>query len=223
MIKRIKKILSLLFGFLLLGGLVWGAYWLVKNIAEYLGSIPKELGAPLVAAAATIIAATATVMVGRYFERKRELDALYREKKMEVYDEFLKIFFDHFFSNSEHSPTQAPENLVTFLREFMRKLILWSGPEPIAAFLRWKDHLAKGQPDAQTMFLTEQFLLALRADLRHNNKGIPKGFYASFSLRNSNLFFAMAKINPNITLAQLAEIEKNLESEPNGSQLPRPG
>jgi len=216
MIKRVKKILSLLFVCSLLGGLAGGAYLLIKDIAEYLGSIPKELGAPLVTAAATIIAATTTIMIGRYFERKRELDALFREKKMEVYDEFLKIFFDHFFSTSDDSPTQAPEDLVTFLREFMRKLILWSGPEPIAAFLKWKDHLAKGRPDAQTMFLTEQFLLALRADRRDNNKGIPKGFYASFVLRNGNLFLAMAKSDPNVTLAQLAELEKILGSESNG-------
>lgn len=216
MISHIKKTLSLLLGLLLIVGIAWCSYWCIKSIANYLGTIPKELGAPLVAAVATIIAATATVMIGRYFERKRELDALYREKKMEVYDEFLKIFFNQFFSNSDHSPTQAPEDLVTFLREFMRKLILWSGPEPIVAFLEWKEHLAKGNPDAQSIFLTEKFLLALRADLRHSNKGIPKGFYASFSLRNSSLFLAMAKSNPNVTLAQIAEIEEALELSKNG-------
>ena len=121
-----------------------------------------------------------------------------------------------FFSNFEDSQTPEPDDLVPFLREFMRKLILWSGPEPIVAFLAWKEHLAKGTPDAQTIFLTEQFLLTLRADLRHSNKGIPKGFFASLILKEGALFLDMAKKNPNITLAQLAEVEKMHKGDLNG-------
>lgn len=200
----------------ILAGMIWFVYWLVQSFTSYISAIPKELGAALVAGTATVIVATITVMIGRYFERKKELDALYRDKKMEIYDEFLKKFFDLFFSQSEDSPTPEPDDLVTFLREFMRKLILWSGPEAIASFLVWKEHLAKGTPDAQTIFLTEHFLLTLRADLRHSNRGIPKGFFASIILKEGALFLAMAKKNPNVTLAQLAEVEKMLKGEVNG-------
>lgn len=45
------------------------------------------------AAAATVFVSTLTVVVGRYFERKREFDALYRDKKVEIYDEFLQKSF----------------------------------------------------------------------------------------------------------------------------------
>ena len=83
-----------------------------------------------------------------------------------------------------------------------------SGPEPIAAFLAWKEHLARGVPDAQTIFLTERFLLSLRADLRHNNRGIPKGFFASILLRESAFFLEAAKKNPKITMAEVAALEK---------------
>jgi len=154
-----------------------------------------------------------TVMLGRYFERKKELDALYRDKKMEIYDEFLKTYFALFLGKSNKAEASRPDDLVEFLRNFMRKLVLWSGPQPIITFLAWKDHLSKGTPDAKSIFLAEEFVLALRTDLRHSNHGLPRGFLAKIQLRESALFLAEAKKNPNITLADLAD----LEAKRNGS------
>jgi len=75
--------------------------WVGYTFFKYISAIPKELGAALIAAAATTIVATLTIMIGRYFERKKELDALYRDKKTEIYDEFLKEFFSIFFNTAE--------------------------------------------------------------------------------------------------------------------------
>ena len=157
---------------------------------------------------ATVLVATLTVVVGRYFERKKELDALYRERKTEIYDEFLQKFFETFGSKADAQATPESDNLVPFLREFMRKLILWSGPEVIEAFVKWNDHLAKGVPDADSIFLTESFLLSIRKDLRHSNRGIRKGFFAKLFLSRGALFLTLAERNPKITLAEVAEIEK---------------
>ncbi len=77
-------------------------------------------------------------MIGRYYERRKELDALYRDKKTEIYDEFLKEFFGLFFSAGEAKSETTEKDLVPFLREFTRKLVLWSGPEVIEAFVAWK-------------------------------------------------------------------------------------
>jgi len=214
--RRLRHLLSLALGFTFVGAIGWLLYWFLTSFFVYLRAIPKELAAALIAGIATVLVATITVMVGRYFERKKELDALYREKKTEIYDEFLKKFFDLFFSGAKASPTPEPEDLVPYLREFSRKLILWSGPQPIVAFLAWKDHMAKGTPDAQSIFLTEKFLLALRTDLRQSNSSIPKGFFASLVLSESALFLKLARENPNITLAQVAEVEKLLRANADG-------
>ncbi|MGB7816268.1 MAG: hypothetical protein WBL28_07950 [Methylotenera sp.] len=207
--ELIKKLLSIVLAITIIVLALWLIYWLVTNLSTYVREIPKELGASLIAA----ITAVMVVMVGRYYERKRELDALYRDKKMEIYDEFLKKFFDLFHTNSEDSSVPKPDDLVLFFREFMRKLILWSGPESITTFLAWKNYLQKNPPDAQTIFLTEKFLLSLRTDLRHSNRGIPKGFVATILLKEGELFLQMAKKNPKITLAELAEIENMLKKD----------
>lgn len=103
-------------------------------------------------------------------------------------------------------------DLVPFFRDFSRKLVLWAGPEVIEAFVAWKDHLAKGAPDAKSIFLTEDFLLAVRRDLRHTNKGIRRGLFARMFLKNSELFLLMPAKNPELKLEELAAMEKMLAS-----------
>lgn len=211
--KRLLRILPTLLALSLVAGVVALGVWLVRAFFAYISSVPKELAAALVAGAVTILVATATVMIGRYYERKKELDALYRDKKTEIYDEFLKEFFDLFFSAGETPEGQPEKDLVPVLREFTRKLVLWSGPEVIEAFVAWKDHLAKGTPDAKSIFLTEAFLFAIRKDLRHTNTGLRKGFFARLFLKEGSLFLAMAEKNPNVTLAELAAVENVLKAK----------
>lgn len=209
--SRLKSFRVGLLGLTLLVGFTALIGWILYAFFKYLTAVPKELGAALVAAAATVIVATITVMVGRYYERKKELDALYREKKTEIYDEFLKEFFMFFWSAGETDAPTTEKDLVPFFREFTRKLVLWSGPEVIEAFVAWKDHLAKGTPDAKSIFLTEAFLSAIRKDLRHSNSGLRKGYFARLFLREGDLFLAMAAKNPAVTLEALAEVENSLK------------
>jgi len=185
----------------------------MSSFFNYLMVVPKEVGAALVAGSATIIVSTWTIVIGKYYERKREREALHRDKKVEIYDDFLSKFFKFFFESARNIDNQS-EDAVKFLREFMTKLLLWSDPETINSFVVWKEHIAKGKPDAHSIFLTEKFLLAIRKDLGKNNRGIKKGFFAQLFLKNGNLLMEAAFKNPNVTLAEVAQIEKR-ENEQN--------
>lgn len=202
--QRLKRTFGFTLALVVLGGIIALAIYAVAAFFAYVSAVPKELGAALVAGATTILVATITVMVGRYFERKKELDALYRDKKTEVYDEFLKVFFEVWFSGGE----TAEGDLVKLFRDFSVKLVLWSGPEVIEAFTRWKERMAQGGANAEGIFETEAFLNAIRADLRHSNKGVRRGWFARMFLRESELFLAMAAKNPKVSLAELSAAEK---------------
>lgn len=95
--NKIKQTLSLIFGFTLIFGIGYAIYKIAGSFFSYISAIPKEIGAALIAGTATVIVATLTVVVAKYFERKRELDALHREKKTEIYNEFLQGFLIHIF------------------------------------------------------------------------------------------------------------------------------
>ena len=206
--QRLRQFLSLAFGLIFLGGLIALVIYAVISFFSYVSAVPKELGAALVAGATTILVATITIMVGRYFERKKELDALYREKKTEVYDEFLKVFFQVWFSGGKTTEGEQEQDLVKLFREFSVKLVLWSGPEALEAFARWKEKMAAGHANAEGVFETENFLNAIRADLRHSNRGVRRGWFARLFLQESGLFLAMAAKNPKVSLAELAAAEK---------------
>lgn len=215
---RLSKVLSMIFALASVAGVVALAAWAIRAFLSYVSAVPKELAAALVAGTVTIFVATATVMIARYFERKKELDALYRDKKTEIYDQFLKEFFGIFFSSGEKEG-EPEKDLVPFLREFTQKLILWSGPEVIEAFVAWKDHLAKGAPDADSIFLTERFLFAIRKDLRHTNVGLRRGFFARLFLKEGTLFLEMAAKNPKLTLAELSAMENLIKASAAASHL----
>jgi len=206
--QRLRRFFALAFAFAVLAGMVTLAIYAVISFFSYVSAVPKELGAALVAGATTILVATITIMVGRYFERKKELDALYREKKTEVYDEFLKVFFQVWFSGGKVPEGEQEQDLVKLFREFSVKLVLWSGPEVLEAFARWKEKMAEGHADAEGVFETENFLNAIRADLRHSNRGVRRGWFARLFLQESGLFLAMAAKNPKVSLAELAAAEK---------------
>jgi hypothetical protein len=207
--RRIVPTFAVATALAILGVAVWTLWIIATSFAAYVREVPKEIGVALIAAAATVFVSTLTVVLGRYFERKRELDALYRDKKVEIYDEFLRKFFAIFHDRPETQPSQ--DDMVAFLREFMRKLLLWSGPEVITSFVKWRDNLTRGTLTAQTIFQTEEFLLSLRTDLRHSNRGIAKGFFAKLFLKEGNLFLAAARANPNVTLDEVAKMEKALQ------------
>ena len=129
----------------------------------------------------------------------------------EIYDEFLCEFFKIFHSDDEGDNDDANPELVDFLREWQRKMILWGGQDVLSKYIAWMGHLKKGIPDAKTMFMMEEFFLEIRKDLGHKNNKLVRGAFIHLMLQNPELFMAMAKDKPNLTLAELAEAESALQ------------
>ena len=200
----LKKIISKLIPFLTLSIFLFLIYWVVSKVWNFLHSVDEKLAIAMVTAATTVIVSTLTVVIGRYYERKKDIEAHFREKKIEIYDDFLREFF-----NIMENP-EGQDDLVSFLREWQRKMILWGGQEVLKKYVEWMGKLKSGEPDAKTMWLTEDFFRAIRKDLGHSSSQLPKGTFTHLILRNADLFIKMSKENPNITLAQLAEVEKNI-------------
>ncbi len=203
--SALKKILFKSIPFLSLFLFIFLIYSLVSKAWHEVRAVDEKLAIAMVTAAATVIASTLTVVIGRYYERKKDIEAHFREKKLEIYDDFLK----EFFKVMEHPEDQ--DNMVSFLREWQRKMILWGGQEVLKKYVEWMKKLKAGAPDAKAIWLTEDFFRAIRKDLGHSSSQLPKGTFIYLILRDADLFIKMSKENPNITLAQLADIEKSIE------------
>lgn len=89
-------------------------------------------------AATTVIVATLTVVLGKYYERMKDIEAHYRVKKTEIYNEFLCELFKLFHSNGSED-----YDLVPFLRDWQRKMILWGGQDVLSKYIVWMTHFKK--------------------------------------------------------------------------------
>lgn len=184
-------------------------YWVISGIWNQFKVLDKQVAIGLLTAATTILVSTTTVVLGRYLERKKEIESHFRTQKIEIYDDFLKEFFKLF---NDAGAGKEPEDMVPFLREWQRKMIVWGGQDVLKSYIDWMARLKSGEPDAKAMWMTEDFFRAIRKDLGHSSRKLPKGAFIHLILRNAEFFIQMSKSNPNITIAQVAEMEKTAET-----------
>lgn len=171
-------------------------------------TLDKTIAASMIAGVFTVITATITVFVGRYYEDKRKRAELHREKKIEMYDIFIGEIFKVFANAGSSQSDEEKTELIDFLREYQRQFLLWSNAGVIRAFSEWQRTL-KNEANAQSIIGMEKFFLAVRKDLGHSNWGIKKGDTVRFLLRHTDFFLEQIKTNPNVTLEQLAKMEKD--------------
>lgn len=214
---KFKKILPFIIALLLIGAIGFSIYWLLSSMWNQFKSFDEKLAIALLTAATTILVSTITVMLGRYYERKKEIEASFREKKIKVYDDFLKEFFNLFHTiqdkddHDTETTDQQTDNMVSFLREWQRKMILWGGQDVLRCYIDWMDRLKSGHQDAKTMWMTEDFFRAIRKDLGHSSWRLTKGSFLHLMLRNANLFIHASKDRPDLTLEELAIMEAEME------------
>ena len=212
-----KHRLNVFIGFVFLALAAYGIYWVFATVWTSLKAVDTKLAVSLLTASSTIIVGTFTVVVGKYMERQREIESHFREKKLQIYDEFLQEFFKLFYDQDKEEDdnvdarNESDTDLVSFLQEWQRKILLWGGPNVLRSYIEWKNHLGKHEPDAKSVFLMENFFRALRKDLGLSNKGLSEGIFSHLILKNPNLFLAKAKKDRNVKLSEIDKIEKEMQ------------
>jgi hypothetical protein len=201
---RFGYIVGLILGAALIVGTPLGVFFGLRAIWHELNGANPNLAIALITGATTIVVSTITVMVGRHYERKREIEAHFRATKLEMYEDFVKEFFGLFDGSGQD------KDLTPFLREWQRKLVLKAGPEVLGAYFDWKTKIKANAQSAESLFAMDKFFRALRSDVGQSSRGLEKGAFTHMILRNSEIFLRLAKKNPKATLSQLADVEKAL-------------
>ena len=221
--EKVKSFFSTISVFGLLCVLGWIIYKFIIFAAYTFSLLDKTIAVAIIVGSTTIVASALTIALGRYYQAKEDRIAVHRDKKIELYDELLKKLFDIFAnsgtvkldSNNDNAITEQiqitpNDDLVQFLREVQRKIILWSGPDVIKAYSEWHKALIEDSTKFEVFVKQVKFYLALRNDLGHSNKGIDHSHIINILLSNSDLAMSEYKKNPNITFEELALMEKEL-------------
>lgn len=191
----------------------YGVIWLVGTTWTGITNADDKIAVAIVAGFFSIIGAAVTVTLGRHYDRKKDIEAAFRERKIEIYDKFLIELFKTLHGKATEEQKDESEDLVHFLQDWQRTLVLWGGKDVLKAYISWMKHLKKGDPDAKTLYLTDEFFRALRKDIGQSSFGIEKGNFSHLWLRHADLALSEAKRNPKIKLSEIAELEKKLGLE----------
>jgi len=113
-VQTLKTVGSVVFVLGLCAGVAYLVYLFLAKAWTNFVSLDEDIAIAALTAGTTVIVATLTVTLGRYFERKKDIEAQHRSKKIEIYDEFLLEFFKVMGLGSESA---AEEEVLAFLRE----------------------------------------------------------------------------------------------------------
>jgi len=130
----ILSIFTMLIGLAMFAFIIWGAYRVISYFFQIFTTLNPNIAIAIIVGSTTVVASTLAIVLARYFEAKKEREVAHRDKKVKLYNEFLKKLFEIFVGSDEDRPKQ--EELVPFLREIQRKIILWSGPNVIKSYTK---------------------------------------------------------------------------------------
>ncbi|WP_269303387.1 hypothetical protein [Aeromicrobium sp. HA] len=174
-----KNFLNGLLGLILLAAVVTGAAlggrWLLRWLFE---GVNPTVAAAIVAAAATTIVSVLGVTLGRYLERRDQIELELRQRKIPIYIEFVEGIMKMFFNSvSESGGTnlvekkagEGPFDLVEFFKKMTPQLMIWASNDVVSSWSRFRRGADK-TPPIDYMFMMEDLLAAIRKDLGHNGQ-----------------------------------------------------
>ena len=125
-----KKILSIVFGLILLAALAYGLYWLALELFTLLAKLKEGVLAALIGAMATVFAGITAVIISQKQSKQRDIDESHRPKKVEIYKKFLDAVSGLMAAQNENVSKKglSDQELVDYLVEFKTELLLWGSP-----------------------------------------------------------------------------------------------
>ena len=168
---KLKKIFSLIFGFIVLCAAGYGLYWLGIKLLGVLLTLKPEVIAAIIGAMATVFAGLAAVIITNKQSKQRDIDESHRSKKVEIYKGYLDTVSGLMASTNENVSKNglSDQELVDYLVEFKTALLLWGSPEVIKYQLEFER--VCGNPDL-VFTAVNNLYKAIREDIGLSNKGL---------------------------------------------------
>jgi hypothetical protein len=180
MSKQVKtKWWQILLSLIVVAVLCIVVWYIAVTLWKVFFGLQKEVAAALVAASATILVSVFSVTGAKYYERKRAIEQDLRQRKIPIYEDFIKFLFRLIGSEKIGDKPMTEKEMQEFFIEFTQKLMIWGSDEVVIQWSKYRRASIKnsenGQADFNNMFDLENLLLAIRKDTGHKNKNLKKG------------------------------------------------
>jgi hypothetical protein len=161
-----------------MAAIVWGLIALVDYLISTFSKLSPNVIAAIVAAFATVTVSVLTIVIGKRLEALALITKEHREKKVPIYEEFIQFWFKHLFAKKSGEMPLSDEEIIHFLSDYTQRIMVWGSDEVIVAWVRFRYssmNAAQSQTTTTVLEDYEKFILAIRKDLGHKNKGIQQG------------------------------------------------
>ncbi|MDH6110148.1 hypothetical protein P3T36_006645 [Kitasatospora sp. MAP12-15] len=171
----------------LLLGVVAAAVFLIRDVGHQLfHAVDPTVAAAAVTAMSTVIVSVATLVIGRYFERRKTLEAELRASKIPIYARLVAGIFGVLHSPTDTQRAAAAEAL---FRDLTPDLITSASDDVLISWSRFRRSLTTTPPD-EGLFVLEKALLAIRRDYGHTGKNVREGDLLGLFIKDIDEYIA---------------------------------
>jgi hypothetical protein len=104
--------------------------------------------------------------------REREIDESHRQKKIEIYNDFLKLISSFMQGANDKNKKKTPgqQKVLEEFERFQNGILLWGGPKVISSYLNYRKKKEVGT--AEMFISVDQLFRSLREDIGLSNEGL---------------------------------------------------
>lgn len=180
-----RKVFQFILSILLVLGVGYAAYHLVTYLISLLSSIDKQVTASIIVASGTVLAAVGAALYVQKRTKEREIFEAHRPQKIEVYKQFMETISTVSGKSKDENVDTSSEEFAKEFEEFFiiftRDLIVWGSPSVIKAYENFR---LGANSSSNVIFLVDDILREIRADLGNSNNGIKRGDLIKLFLKN---------------------------------------
>jgi hypothetical protein len=171
--EQVKRILNVALGLLLCAALAWYVYFLARAAFIGLSTIKSDVSVAIIAAVSGATLSVISLIVTKHLESRTAILQELRVKKIPVYEHLIRIVFSILFAEKLGKTPPSQEKLMKQFADFTEKLLVWGSDDVIRAYSRFRT-AASGSP-VDIAAAQEDLFLAIRKDLGHKSKNMPRG------------------------------------------------
>ena len=89
---KFRDVICAFVGFAIIAASLWGVYFFLVKLWKAFSSLDSGVAIAVIKATSGIVVTTFTIIIGKHLEKKRDIEASFRQAKADIYDDFLKSF-----------------------------------------------------------------------------------------------------------------------------------
>lgn len=159
---------------MIVGAIGWGFYRVSSALVEFVGKQNGEVTSALIVGATTIVVAVLSVVMGKVYERKLEIERSQRERNGPMYEALIGAIFSILLRKKEDGEIDQEKFKEAFI-EFNKQIILWGGDDTIKAWSGFRVKAQESLPPDQMLDEFENLIKAFRKEYGHKNRGLERG------------------------------------------------